>query len=71
MPPLKANKKQNKTSSIWIVAYVSIMPRTINFLVMTKEDKIKEAYGEYWESVKLLTDENGFICQSTLFFLKL
>ena len=44
------------------------MPRTINFLVMTKEDKIKEAYGEYWESVKLLTDENGFICQSTLFF---
>ena len=35
---------------------------------MTKEDKIKEAYGEYWESVKLLTDENGFICQSTLFF---
>lgn len=35
---------------------------------MTKEEKIKEAYGEYWESVKLLTDKNGFICQSTLFF---
>lgn len=35
---------------------------------MTKQEKIKEAYGAYWESVKLLTDENGFICQSTLFF---
>ena len=28
---------------------------------MSKEEKIKEAYGEYWEKVKDFVDENGYI----------
>lgn len=28
---------------------------------MTKQEKIQEAYGEYWKSVKDYVDENGFI----------
>jgi len=28
---------------------------------MTKKEKIQEAYGEYWETVKDYVDENGFI----------
>jgi len=35
---------------------------------MSKEEKIKEAYGEFWNEVKDYVDENGFIWQSTLFF---
>lgn len=27
---------------------------------MTKEEKITDAYGEYWESKKKYVDENGF-----------
>jgi hypothetical protein len=28
---------------------------------MTKEEAIKEAYGEYWEQVKVFVDENGWV----------
>jgi hypothetical protein len=28
---------------------------------MSKEEKIKEAYGQYWEKVKDFVDENGYI----------
>jgi len=28
---------------------------------MTKQEKIQESYGEYWEAVKDYVDENGFI----------
>lgn len=37
---------------------------------MTKQEKIEEAYGEYWERVKDYVDENGFIWQSNMFFPK-
>ena len=33
-----------------------------------KEQKIKEAYGEHWESMKEFVDENGWLMSST--FLK-
>lgn len=32
-----------------------------------KEDKIREAYGEYWESVKDFVDQNGFIWEYSIF----
>jgi hypothetical protein len=28
---------------------------------MTKQEAIKEAYGEYWEQVKVFVDENGWV----------
>lgn len=31
---------------------------------MTKEEAIKEAYGEYWEKFKSLLDENGYVNDS-------
>lgn len=35
---------------------------------MTKQEKIKEVYGLYWKDYGHLTDENGFIYQSDLFY---
>jgi len=32
---------------------------------MTKEEKIQEAYGEYWEKLKFCIDENGWFNQIT------
>ncbi len=29
---------------------------------MTKEEKIKEAYGEFWETVKYYVDDDGWAC---------
>jgi len=34
---------------------------------MTKEEKIKEAYGEHWETVKEFVDNNGYCDKSRLF----
>lgn len=34
---------------------------------MTKEEKIKEAYGYYWEQVKDYVDENGWCSEPTTF----
>lgn len=31
---------------------------------MTKQEKIQEAYGEYWEAVKGYADENGWIIEA-------
>lgn len=28
---------------------------------MTKQEKIKETYGEHWEAVKNMADDNGFV----------
>jgi len=33
---------------------------------MTKQEKIKEAYGEHWEQVKEFVDENGWIYLESL-----
>lgn len=35
---------------------------------MTKQEKIIEAYGEYWKCFKNVVDENGFVWQSTFFY---
>lgn len=35
---------------------------------MTKQEKIKEAYGLYWKDYGHLADDNGFIYQSDLFY---
>ena len=38
---------------------------------MTKQEKIKEAYGEYWEILKDYVERNGWMTVSDLLHLKL